>query len=196
MNAGFTFLAAGLFAFAGAAQATNLNYDYLEIGYAKVDFDDVDEDLTALSIGGSFLVSEDIYLFGSYTDGETDKFAGGRLETTAYTLGIGYRYGVGPQTDFNFAAAFEGAEVEGAGNLSFLGSDSENGYSLSIGARHLVAPEFELGLDVTYVDIGDEDDTVLTAGGLWHITDVVAVALGYAVGNDAQSIEGGVRFKF
>lgn len=196
MNEVSTMLAAGLLAITGAAQATNLNYDYLEIGYSEVDFDDVDEDLQALSIGGSFLVSEAIYVFGSYADGETDDFAGGRLETTGYTLGLGYRYGVGPQTDFTFAAAFENAEVEGAGGLSFLGSDSENGYSLSVGARHLVAPEFELGLEASYVDIGDEDDTVVTAGGLWHITEVVAIGLAYSLGSDAQSIEGGVRFKF
>ena len=195
MKLKFTLLAAGLFALGGAAHATDLKYDYLQVGYAEVDFDDVDEDLTCISIGGSFLVAEQVYLFGSYTDGETDRFAGGRLETTGYTLGAGYRYGVGPQTDFNFAAAFEYADVEGTGGLSFLGSDSENGYSLTVGVRHLVAREFELGADVTYVDIAD-DDTILTVGGLWHINDQVALGLGYFTGSDAQGFEGAVRFKF
>ena len=190
-----TFLAAGLFALAGAAHATELNYDYLEAGYAEVDFDDVDEDLTGITIGGSFLVAEQIYLFGRYTDGRTDRFAGGRLESTGYTLGMGYRYGVGPQTDFNFAAAYEYADVEGTGGLSFLGSDSENGYSLTVGVRHLAAQAFELGADVTYVDIAD-DDTILTVGGLWHVNQQVALGLGYFTGSDAQGFEGGVRFKF
>ena len=116
MKLQFPLLAAGLFALASVAQATDLNYDYLQVGYAEVDFDDVDEDLTSVSIGGSFLVAEQIYLFGSYTDGQTDRFAGGRLESTGYTLGMGYRYGVGPQTDFNFAAAYEYADVEGTGD--------------------------------------------------------------------------------
>ncbi|MFU8822075.1 MAG: outer membrane beta-barrel protein [Gammaproteobacteria bacterium] len=195
MKLKITLLAAGLFALAGAAHATDLNYDYIHAGYAVVDFDDVDEDLTGISIGGSFLVAEQVYLFGSYTDGRTDRFAGGRLESTGYTLGAGYRYGVGPQTDFNFAAAYEYADVEGTGGLSFLGSDSESGYSLSVGVRHLVAPAFELGTDVTYVDIAD-DDTILTVGGLWHINDHVAVGLGYFTGSDAQGFEGGLRFKF
>jgi hypothetical protein len=195
MKLQFTLMVAGLFALAGAAHATDLNYDYLQAGYAEVDFDDIDEDLTAVSLGGSFLVAERIYLFGSYTDGQTDRFAGGRLETTGYTLGAGYRYGVGPQTDFNFAAAFEYADVEGTGGLSFLGSDSESGYSLTVGVRHLVSEAFELDADVTYVDIAD-DDTILTVGGLWHINPQVAVGLGYFTGSDAQGFEGGVRFKF
>ena len=195
MQRKFIFLAAGLCALAGAAHATDLNYDYLQAGYAEVDFDDVDEDLTGITIGGSFLVAEQIYLFGSYADGQTDRFAGGRLESTGYTLGMGYRYGVGPQTDFNFAAAYEYAEVEGTGGLSFLGSDSENGYSLTVGVRHLVSQAFELGADVTYVDIAD-DDTILTMGGLWHVNPLVALGLGYFTGSDAQGFEGGVRFKF
>lgn len=199
MNAKFTVLLAGLFGLVGMAQATDLNYDYVEVGYAEVDFDDFDEDLTGFYIRGSFLLAEQIYLFGGYADGETDSFNAfdgrGRLESTGYTLGVGYRYGVGNQTDFTFGAAFERAEIEGKGGLSFLGSDSENGYSLSVGLRHLVTPQVELGANVAYVDIGD-DDTILTLGGLFHITELVAVGLAYFVGSDADGFEGGVRFKF
>lgn len=195
MDAKFMLLAAGLLVFAGTAHATDLNYDYIEAGYSQVDFDDIDEDLTGVSIGGSFLVSDEIFVYGNYVDGETDRFAGGRLGVTGFTLGLGYRLGVAPQTDFTFGAAFERSKVEGQGALSFLGSDSENGYSLSVGARHLLVPEFELAADVTYVDIG-EDDTILTLGGLWHITQLVAVGLDYFVGSDASGFEGRIRFKF
>ncbi|HUG99817.1 MAG TPA: outer membrane beta-barrel protein [Gammaproteobacteria bacterium] len=195
MDAKITLLAAGLLMFTGTAQATELNYDYIEVSYSEVDFDDFDEDLTGVTIGGSFLVSEEIFVYGAYSDGETDSFGGGRIAVSGYSLGLGYRFGVSPQTDVNFGAAFERAKVEGKGAFSGLGSDSENGYSLSVGVRHLVTRDFELGADVTYVDI-DTDDTVLTLGGLWHVTDLVAVGLGYFVGSDASGFEGGVRFKF
>jgi len=195
MKVTFAFLAAGLFMMSGAAHATDLNYNYIEVGYFEVDYDDFSEDLTGIAIGGSMLVANEIYVFGGYQDGETDRFAGGRLGLTGYTLGVGYRFGLGPQTDFNFAAAFERAKVEGKGGLSFLGSDSENGYSLSVGVRHLVTRQFELGADVTYVDISD-DDTILTLGGLLHLSDLVAVGLGYFVGSDADGFEGRLRFKF
>jgi hypothetical protein len=195
MNAKFTFLAAALLACAGAVHATDLNYDYVEVGYSQIDFDDFNEDLKGVFIGGSFLVAEEIFMFGEYFDGKTDRFQGGRIGFTTYTLGVGYRLGIGPQTDLNFAAAFERARVEGRGNLAFLGSDSENGYSLTVGLRHLVTRQFELAADVTHVDISD-DDTILTVGGLLHISDLVAVGLAYFVGSDADGYSGNIRFKF
>jgi hypothetical protein len=199
MKLKFTALLAGVFGLVGMTHATGLNYDYIEVGYAEVDFDDFDQDLKGVFVRGSFLIADQVYLFGGYADGETDRFGGpgggGRIASTGYTLGLGYRYGIGPGTDFNFGAAFERSKVEGKGGLSFLGSDSENGYSLSVGLRHLVTPQFELGTDVSYVDIGD-DDTILTIGGLFHITELVAVGLAYFVGSDADGFEGGIRFKF
>lgn len=195
MHNKFAFLAVAVLAWSGAAHASDLNYDFIEVGYAVVDFDDFNADLKSVTIGGSFLASDEIYVFGGYSDGETDRFAGGRLAVTGYTLGLGYRLGLTRQTDINFAAAFERARVEGKGAFSPLGSDSENGYSLTVGMRHLVTREFELGADVTYVDISG-DDTILTIGGLWHLTDLVAVGLQYFIGSDATGYEGGIRFKF
>lgn len=191
----FTLLAAALLALAGTARATDLNYDYIEAGYSAVDFDDFDEDLKMLSVAGSFLASDEIYVYGGYSDGQTDSFGGGRLGVTGFTLGLGYRFGISRQTDLNFSGAFERVRVEGKGALSPLGSDSENGYSLTVGLRHLITRELELGADVTYVDVGG-DDTVLTLGGLWHVSDLVAVGLRYFVGSDADGFEGGIRFKF
>lgn len=193
MIARLTLLAAGLIAFASPAQATDLNYDYVEVGYSHVDFDDFGPDLKSVIIGGSVLVSPDLYFFGRYLDGETDRFAGGRIAATNFTLGAGYRLPITRQTDLNFAGAFERARVRGRG--AFTGSDTDNGYSLSAGVRHLVAPEFELRGDVTYIDI-DGDDTVLTLGGQWHVSELVAVGFDYFLGSDAEGFEGRVRFKF
>jgi hypothetical protein len=199
MKLKFTALLAGVFGLVGMTHATDLNYDYIEVGYAAVDFDDFDQDLKGVFVRGSFLIADQVYLFGGYADGETDRFGGpgggGRIASTGYTLGLGYRYGIGPGTDFNFGAAFERSKVEGKGGLSFLGSDSENGYSVAVGMRHLVTRQFEIGADVTYIDVAD-DDTILTFGALWHITDLVAVGGSYSLGSDADAIAGGIRFKF
>lgn len=189
-------LAAAMLAFAGAAQATDLNYNYLDIGYTVTDIDDFSVDVKSYGIAGSFLLSNEIFVYGGYMDGQTDRFQGGRIDISGYTLGAGYRLGVGPRTDFNFGAAFERARLKGTGTLSGMGSDSDNGYSLSVGVRHLLTPQFEIGADVTYIDVFDDDDTVLTVGGLWHINEVVAVGLSVGAGSDTTSYTGGVRFKF
>lgn len=201
MNRRFTLsmVAAGLFGIAGAAQATDLNYDYVQVGYSVVDIDDVNEDISSVGIDGSFLVTDTVYLFASYADGKSDRFSAfgtsGRLGLESYTAGVGYRYELAPQTDLNFSAAWERQKVEGRNGFSFLGSESENGYSMAVGLRHLVTRQFELGADVTYIDVAD-DDTILTFGALWHITDLVAVGGSYSLGSDADAIAGGIRFKF
>jgi hypothetical protein len=195
----FSLAAAGVLAIAGAAQATDLNYNYVQVGYSVVDIDDVNEDIKSVGIDGSYLVTDTVYLFAGYADGESDRFSGfgtsGRLGLESYTLGVGYRYELAPQTDVNFSAAWERQKVEGRNGFSFLGSDSENGYSVAVGMRHLVTRQFEIGADVTYIDVAD-DDTILTFGALWHITDLVAVGGSYSLGSDADAITGGIRFKF
>jgi hypothetical protein len=199
MNTKFALLAAGLFAVSGAAHATDLNYDYLEVGYTIVDLDDFNADLTALSLGGSFLVTEEVYVFGNYADGRTENFNffgdRGRLDLSGYTLGVGYRYALSRLTDLNFAAAFERQKFSGRRDLSYLGSDSENGYSLTVGLRSLVSPQFEFLADVTYIDVGD-DDTVLGLGGLWHFHPQVALGAGVTLGSDATGYGATLRFKF
>jgi predicted porin len=193
MKLKFALIVTALFGFAGAAQAAELNYNYVEVGYSVIDIDDFNEDLDSISVGGSYLFTPDVYGFASYSDGETGSFMGGKIAVSGYEIGLGYRIGMAPATDLNFEAAFQRAKVEGKG--AFSGSESENGYSIGVGVRHLVNPSIELLADVTYVDIED-DDTVLSVGGLWHITDVVAVGLGYSLASDFDGYTGTFRFKF
>lgn len=191
---------AALLALAAPVHATGLSYNYLEAGYVQADLDDVDVDLKSVFVNGSFLVSEEVFLFAGYEDGESDSFdtflGRGKLGFSGFNAGVGYRIGVAPQTDLNLAAAFQRIRVEGKGALSVLGSDSENGYSLSVGLRHLVTPGFELNAGVTYIDVGDSDDTLFSVRGLFHIGDIVALGLGYSIGSDADAVSGLVRLKF
>lgn len=196
MTAKFPFLAASLLAVAGAAHATDLNYDFVQVDYVVVDIDDFSEDLSGVSIAGSFLVTEEVYLFGGYADLKTDRVGGVRLSSDGYSLGVGYRYGLSRQTDLNFGAAFERAKLSVSGIGIGSDSASDNGYSLRVGVRHLLAPQVELGVGAVYVDIGDDDDTSAYIGGLWHITDLVAVSANLGFGSDATTYSGGIRFKF
>jgi hypothetical protein len=192
--------AAGVLIFTGAVHAADLNYNFIEVGYGVVDFDDFDGDLKRYSVAGSALVSEQVYLFGNYSYGETDSFSvfgnRGKLGVTGLSLGAGYRHEMSRLADLTLAAAYEYAKVEGQGGLSSLGSETDNGYSLALGVRYLVAPEFELGTDVTYIDIGNTDDTILRVGGFWYLSELVAVGIGYFIGSEADGYEGRIRFKF
>jgi len=187
---------AALSAIPGAALATDLNYDYLEVDYVTVDVDDFDEDFDGWSVNGSFLVAEQVFVFGGYADISTDRIGGFKLSSEGFTLGLGYRYELSRQTDLNFAAAFE--RVKADADLAGFGSESvsENGYSLAVGLRTLVSPQLELAVGAVYADIGDDDDTTATAAALFHVTEVVALTLNLSLGSDATGYAGGVRVKF
>jgi opacity protein-like surface antigen len=187
---------AALLALPGAALATDLNYNYLEVDYVTVDIDDFDEDFDGWAVSGSFLLAEQVYMFGGYSDISTDNIGGFKLSGEGLSLGVGYRYELSRQTDLNFAGAFERAKAR----ISYSGfgseSETENGYSLAVGVRHLVSPQFELGVGAVYVDIGDADDTSAVANALWHLTELVAVGVSLSLGSDSTGYAGGVRFKF
>lgn len=186
------FALAALLAIPGAAIATDLNYNYIEADYVTVDIDDIDEDFDGWAINGSFLVAEQVFIFGGYSDLSSDQVMGFKLSTEGVTLGVGYRYELSRQTDLNFAAAYERAKVK----LTGFGSESDSGYSLAVGVRHLVSPLVELGLGVAYVDIGDSDDTSVSGNMLFHVTEQVALGLSLSLGSDATGYAAGVRFKF
>ncbi len=187
---------AALLALSGAALASDLNYNYIEADYVTVDIDDFDEDFDGWSVNGSFLLTEQVFMFGGYSDISTDQIGGFKLSSEGLTLGLGYRYELSRQTDLNFAAAFE--RVKAMAELGGFGSESvsENGYSLAVGVRHLVSPLFEVAVGAVYADIGDDDDTSATAGALFHVTEAVALGVTLGFGSDATSYAGGVRLKF
>jgi hypothetical protein len=195
MNAKMLALAA-LLAIPGAALATDLNYNYIEADYVSIDVDDVDVDFDGWSVNGSFLLSEQVFVFGGYSDISSDRIGGVKLSTEGVTLGIGYRYELSRQTDLNFAAAFERAKAKAEFNGFGSESVSDSGYSLAVGVRHLAAPQLELGVGAVYVDIGDEDDTTAVANALWHVTGQVALGVSLSLGSDATGYGAGVRFKF
>lgn len=191
MNAKLLALAA-LLAIPGAAVATDLNYNYIDADYVSVDIDDIDEDFDGWAVSGSFLVAEQVFMFGGYSDISSDQIMGFKLSVEGLTLGLGYRHELSRQTDLNFGAAYERAKAK----LTGFGSESDSGYSLSVGVRHLVSPQFELGVGAVYVDIGDSDETSAVANALFHVTDVVAIGVGLSLGSDSTAYTGGVRFKF
>lgn len=191
--------AAALLALAGTAQADGLSYNYAQVAYERVDIDDVDVDFDGFSVSGSWLLNEDFYVFGGYGEGETSSFsigsASGRVGLESITAGLGWRHGLNPRTDLNLGVAFERSKIRGKGAFDAFGSESDNGYSLSVGLRHLLIPQLEIGAGVTYIDVID-DDTVFSAGVLGHLTPNFSVGGSYSVGSDAKGWNVGVRFNF
>jgi opacity protein-like surface antigen len=179
-----------------ALAAQGLPYNFVEAGYVNIDIDDTDVDADGFGLRAQGLINPNVYLFGEYTQVETDRFEGASLELDQVSAGLGYRAPLNQTTDFNATVSYERAKAKFKGSAAFLGSDSENGFGLGIGLRTLLTPVLEGRVGVDYVDIGDEDDTVFGAGLRFNITPAFALGADYAIGSDAKGYTLGARLSF
>jgi hypothetical protein len=166
--------------------AADLNYNYLQAGYQRFDFDGAFEEYDGYGIGGSFAVADSWFIDASY--GTVDLGAGVDLDTLS--AGFGYHVGIADNMDFYGSLSWVRADVSVAG----FGSGSEDGYGATIGLRGMLSDSVELTGSVSYVDLGDgADDTTVGAGLLYSFTDNVAVGIFIDADDDATAYGGGIR---
>jgi opacity protein-like surface antigen len=179
-------LGTALVLFAVPAFAADLNYNYLQAGYQRFDFDGASEEFDGYGIGGSFAVGDNWFIDASY--GTIDLGAGVDLDTMS--VGFGYHVGISDNADFYGSLSWVRADVSIAG----LGSGNEDGYGATIGLRGMVGENVELTGHVNYSDLGDgADGTTVGAGLLYSFTDNFAVGIFIDVDEDATAYGGGVR---
>lgn len=182
------FVAAALVALPATAFADGLSYNYVEAGYVTGDVDGTDFDGFRIKLSGK--IADAFYLFGDYEALETDTSPA--IEIDTITAGLGWRAALGKSTDFNAEVAFVNVDVEVPG----FGSDDDSGYGLGVGIRHLITPQFEVGGNVDYVDVFDDDNTSFTALGLFHVTPALSAGISYTTDDDVDAWTFGGRFNF
>ena len=140
-------LALGLLAalpFAASA-ADGLSYNYVEGGYVNTDAKGGDAD--GFGIKGSVAVAPNFHIFGDYTNQETDF---GNVDVDQWRLGVGYNYGVAPNTDLLARVAYQRFDLQHLPTL--------NGYSAEVGVRTAFTSNFEGHAFAGYEDFGDGAD--------------------------------------
>ena len=167
-----------LLAFSAAASADEFTYSWLQAGYGKVDFDDIDVDGDGLVFSGSCEINDEFFIFGGYS--QTDLDFG--IDTSIWGAGFGYNTSIAENADLFATVSYEYVEVDVPG----FGSEDENGFGIGVGMRFLPAPSVELNGSINYVDVG-EDDTVLALAGLYNFNPQFSVGLGGAFSDDATS---------
>jgi hypothetical protein len=179
-------LATVLVLFAVPVFAADLNYNYLQAGYQRFDFDGVSEEFDGYGIGGSFGIGDSWFIDASY--GTVDVGTG--IDFDTISAGFGYHVGISDNVDFYGSLSWVRADV----SISGLGSGSEDGYGATIGLRGMVGTSVELTGNVSYVDLGDgADDTTVGAGLLYSFTDNFAVGIFIDANDDATAYGGGIR---
>lgn len=144
-----TLLAAIPFA---ASAADGISYNYVEGGYIATQADVSDAD--GFAIRGSGAIAPNFHVFGDYSKQTTDDFNVGAfrfrgVDIDQLRLGVGYNHEIAPAADLVTRVAYERAEDEF--NNSF------NGYSVEVGVRGSLAPNFEGFAMAGYEDGSDYD---------------------------------------
>lgn len=177
-------LAASFFAIGTAA--ADLDYNYVEVRYVDAELDEVSVDGDGFLIGGSFELTEEWLIVGSYRD------LGFDFGVDASLLEAGFGYIVPTDTPFDVVgyAKLARAKVEANGF-----DDTENGFSVAVGGRGMINENIEVRAFLNHIDI-DGSDTFLEFAGDWHFNDQFALGASIELGGDADAFSIGGRFFF
>ena len=175
--------------FAFPVFAADLNYNFVQAGYQKVDIDDASEDADGFVVSGSFEVGENVFISAGYSQLEWDEF-GISAELDTLSIGVGYHVGISDTVDFYGALSAIRADA----SVSGFGSVDDDGFGATIGLRGMVGDNVELTGSLGYSDIGDfGDGTVIGGGVLYNFTENFSVGLFVEFDEDATGYGGGFR---
>ena len=179
------------------AFAGDISYNFVELGYQKIDVDDVgigaDADGDGFGIGGSFEIGESWFVAASYSQAELDLPAGFgiTLDLDQTALGVGWHTTMSNNSDFYALIQYVQAEL----SVDGFGSADEDGIGATIGIRGMVTDNVEIGGSIGYVDLGDAGDgTAFGANVLYNFTENFAAGLFLDIEEDVTGYGAGVRF--
>ncbi len=169
-----------------AAQAEDMSYSYVDLGWLSTD---IDNGPTADGFGlrGSIGFAENFFAFAEYSNQQVSG-----VDVDQYAVGLGGRFGISENVDLVGRAGYIQADASSGGF-----SIDDDGYLVSAGIRGRVADGFELEGHVIHRDFGGgSDDTSVAVGGRYFFTENFAVGAEYEMADDANTILAGVRFAF
>ena len=155
------------------AQASDFSYNYIEGGYSNYNIEEVD---SAFGVAGSYGVTENINVIGSYSKANFDTNSSVDASLNQFAVGVGYHTPIAPQTDILADISYVNMEVEASqGGISVSGS--EGGYGLGVGVRHKLTDSIEGNARVSYMSIDDESDTAVSVGGRYNINEAMSAGV-------------------
>ncbi len=177
---------------AAPAIADRPSYNFVQAGYHSVNLDlggGADFDGDGYSLGGSFEIGENMFGFANYSDTGFD-FS---VDQKQLFAGLGWRRGLSDNTDFFAFAGYLEIDV----NVPGLGSFDESGFGVGIGVRSNVTDLVELTGEISYADLGSDSENTTVSGGIWfNITNSFALGLGAATDDDVTSLGASARLYF
>ena len=181
-------LLAGVLASVGAYASDELSYSYVGIEYVRAELDDGPEG-DGLGVTGSAEIGSAVHVFASYGKLDFDPYFGLDVEGTTWSGGIGYHRAIAERASFFADVSYVDVELD-----TNFGDASDDGYSVGIGVRGLVATKVELHGGISYVDLSDSgDDTSFGGGVRFNFTEMVSLGARYTTSDDSDSVAVALR---
>ena len=155
-----TMLLSPVISYADGVQGNGLTYDHVGIGYANIRADakylgtSYLSTFTGISLEGSKLLNENIFIQGSYFDTSTDKIRVAGTDVNVdmdfkqYQISAGYRHPLELGTDFIATIGV----IHNWTRLVKNNSIADTSYPISIGVRKLLASQVEGGIEGIAID--------------------------------------------
>jgi hypothetical protein len=169
-----------------AAQAEDMSYSFVDLGYAETN---LDGGPTGDGFGarGSVGFAKNFFVFANYLNQDF-----GPADIDNYSVGFGGHLEIAESVDLVGKAGYLKADASGGGL-----SAEDSGYLVSAGVRARPASQFELEGNVIYRDLGSNaDDTAVAVAARYFFTDMFAIGAEYELGDDADTWFAGVRLSF
>ena len=169
-------------AFVPGVVLADMNYTNLEVNYLDLDAgNSVSGD--GFEIGGSWELSDQFHLFGSWQDQSYDGGADGDV----MELGGGWNHSFTDTLDF-------------VGTLSYLDADfggaSDDGLAIGGGIRSRLGDSFEVDAGLKYVDFDSDSDTGLQLGARYYFNDTMALGASIDDNDNFDTFRLGFRWEF
>ena len=170
-------LAAITLSFAGTANA-EFDYDFLQVNYGQVDFDNGDGDVIGLT--GSYAMTNEFPLFGGIEYSELD-FG---IDATTLGAGVGYNTELTPVLDLVAQLGFQTIQVD-----TPFGDGDDSGVGFNLFLRYALTDMVELNGGINYLNLDDSGDTTaFSAAALFDITSRFTLGINATFDDDADAI--------
>lgn len=185
---------AGAAAPSSQAYTSGFSYNYLAAGFGMGDYDGLDDDSEAISLGASVEVNDFLFVTAGYATEELDISAlSATLETDTLTLGLGLHAAMSNSVDIVGGVSYldlsQSLTIPGLGS----GSADGSGWQAGAGLRARVASSVELNGGVSVLEVEDYDDTILQLGTVIELGETIGLTGSFASGEDVNVLTIGIR---
>lgn len=170
----------------GGQSWSPISYSYAELRYVVQDPDGPGDDFDGLRLGGSLQFQPQLFAVGSLSS-----VSNGPVDIDTIDLGLGFRTALQSNVDFVAIGGLIFADIDTPG-----GGDDDSGISLTGGVRAMMAPQFELGGYIGYVDLYGDGDIGLTGEALFHVNRNATLLASLGFSDDANTLTLGGRWNF